>query len=545
MYSGSCHAILSRLTLFGVLCSPGCSSGGADYALQLRPVVAPNQSPFDGLDSIDLVLEHQDGSTTRHQLSGISGSPTLGDLGVLEGTRIRLEGISGSQVVATGRTGPISLSTGTQDQNILVANVDDLAWLATHSDGFFLPGLVSVGEGRFLVFGGLALNSPSGEGRRGKQVYALELADPSDPLSLEELGEMPTYAKGLDGEDGTTRSRHGHTAMLLSSGPHSGKVLVAGGTSKVFHSPDITATGFLYDPETGEVQELSESEQMTKAHYLHNTVVDALGNVVVLGGWGQTDAGFVTILHEFDFFSASTGQFDQSAKNRTLFGGGAYGMAAPLGNAGVVHCGGGMISQGNTWKAVSACSLITTSGEISSEIPDMPVALSHGSMLALSSSELLVFGGVQVPELRDIGAAVQASNVVLHYDNLSQIWTELDELQLSRANAAVELLPDGRVLILGGRQSADLFFYDLTLEDEVLACLEIYDPFVALNQPTKEASTLLSGCSASQSTNLLPTRAHSIVTAQDPDHGIVALGGLSSDGSQPSVSLWQFAPSND
>jgi len=508
-------------------------------------VVPQNQAPFENLDRLDIVLEHADGSVDRLSLSSTAGSPSLEKMGVLEGTSLRLDGVSSEKVISTGRTGPISLSTGSMDQNILVSNVDDLAWLEAHSDGMFLPGLVSVGDGRFLVFGGIALNSATNSGRKGKKIYALELADPSDPVSLEEIGEMPEYPAGIGGESGTTRARHGATTVLLSSGAHAGKVLVAGGTSKLFHSPDITDSAFLFDPVTGEIESLDAGAQMTKTHYLHNTAVDATGNVVVMGGWEQTDEGFVAPINHFDFFDASAGRFDHSAKNRTLRGAGAFGMAAALGNSGVVHCGGGMITQNSTWKAMQECTLITTSGEVSDEIPDMPLALAHGTMIALSSSELMVVGGVEVPDSVAIGTSITATDLVLHYDHLTQSWTVLDGLKLERANAALELLPDGRVLVLGGRESADLFRYELTNEDEVLACLEIYDPFVALSQPNADASTLLSGCSPSQSTNLLPTRAHSITTVQDSSHGIVSLGGLSDAGSQPSLSFWQFAPIND
>lgn len=538
---GSTWTSLSRVSLFGMLISTACNSG-ADYALQLRPIVPQNQSPFSIGERLDLILEHADGQVERHTLGAPSGSPVLEELGILQGTSIRLEVLSSDQVTAVGRSRPIDLETGQREQPILLANLNELAWLEDHPDGLFLPSLVAMSKGRFLVFGGLAMNSAATQGRKGKAIFALDLGDPTDPVSLEEIGEMPEYPAGLNGENGKISARHGATAALLTHGPHAGKILVAGGTNRVMESQNITRTAFLFDPETGATESLSEDDQMVNSHYLQNTVMDGLGNIVVLGGWKQTNDGYVSIQNDFDFFDASTGRFDHSSKSRTLRGAGGFGMAAALGSVGVVHCGGAMLSQGDFWKALPHCSLITPSGELSDEIPNMPKALSHGAMIALSSTELLVVGGVNIADLLQIGSVRAASDAVLHYDHLTQKWTELDSLHLPRANAALGLLPDGRVLILGGRQTADLFAIQYTAQEDILSCVEIYDPEVGLNQPAMPASTLLAGCSADQVTSLLPTRAHSIVTAQDPDFGIVGLGGLNSSGSQTSVVYWPFNP---
>jgi hypothetical protein len=544
MSSGSTEYILSRLAVLGVLSAAACTSG-ADYELQLRPIVPQNQSPFEEIDSLHLVMEHADGQSERHILDSTTGSPSLSELGILDGTVVRLEALVGEAMVAVGRSGTFDLSTGQQEKNILFANLNDLGWLEDHMEGLFLPGIAALGNGRFLIAGGITMNSASNSGRRGKKIYELNLADPADPIVLEEVGEMPPYPAGIDGENGTTASRHGATTVLLTQGPHKGKVLVAGGTNTLFESQNVTNTAFLFDPESGVFESLSEEEQPNEHHYLHNTVMDASGNVVVLGGWDQTNDGFLTIQDNFDFFDASAGQFDQSSKNRTLRSAGAFGMAAALGTSGVVHCGGAMISQGDTWRTLAECSLITPSGELSDEIPDMPLTLSHGEMIAISSAELLVIGGVSVPDLVEIGPERAASNRVLHYDHTLQKWTTLESLKLNRANPALSLLPDGRVLILGGRQSADLFVYSATAQENILSCVEIYDPDIALNHPTETPSIMLEGCTSSQATSLLPTRAHSIATAQDPDFGIIAVGGLNSDGSQPSISYWPFKPESD
>jgi len=541
MNSASCDAILPRLALLGALSLTACGSG-VNYDLHLHPITPKNQSPFEGLDRIDLILEHADGTNTRKSLGATSGSPNVSALEALDATSIRLDGIQSDKVVSTGRIGPLNLIKGAAEYNILVSSIDELAWLEALPINLFAHNLVPLGEGQFLLIGGLSINAFIGTGNEGKAIYRLDLSDPQDPPSFVQITDMPTYA----GSNGNLRARHGATAALLTKGPQAGKILVAGGTNKLLASQNITETAFFLDPESLETTPLDSNKTMESGHYLANTVVDSNGNVVILGGWDTANKGRISVNGTFEFFDVSSGQFERGARDRSLRGGGAFGMAAPLGDSGVVHCGGGFFSsQEDTWKMSGDCTLITTSGQVSDEIPSLPELASHGTMIALSSSELLLIGGLESSSVNDNSAVLEASNRVLHYDKLESTWTELDGLQLARANTTAEILPDGRVLILGGRSRANLYDYGTGSVEDVLACAEIYDPFVALNQPRASASTLLDGCSSSQTTSTLPTRAHSIVTAMDPEYGILTVGGLSTEGTQDGVSLWRWAPTAD
>ena len=355
---------------------------------------------------------------------------------------------------------------------------------------------------------------------------------------------MPPYTGAREGSTGEVTARHGASATLLTSGPHSGQVLVAGGSPRRLQSEDITSSAFVYHPDTGAISVLPATSEMDTGHYQHQAVRDATGNVVILGGWEPAEPGFVAVNNRFEFFDASAGEFDQRLSDRTLRGAGMNGMAAALGTAGVVHCGGATIQFGTEWESRPECTLITTSGSVSDEIPDLPVALSHGSMIALSDFELLVVGGINAVNEQAASGTVEAENIVIYYNHRTQKWRELDGLQLARANAGLGLLPDGRVLVVGGRQNLHLFDYGETESSEVLACVELYDPVVALNQPTRDASTLQNGCTVNQETSDLPTRMHSVAIAQDNAHGILATGGLNADGTSPAVLHWRFAPSD-
>lgn len=536
------HGILSRLAFAGGLSL--LAACGADYELDLQPLIPQNQSPFADLDALDLVLEQADGSNIRHSLDSTTGSPNVSDLGLLNGTRLRLDGMKNNQVVMTGRTAGLNLDSGSAAHNIFVSEVNQMAWLEDHEHGLFGTSLVSTEEGRFYAFGGIDLKSLNNEGKKGKKIFELDLGNPLNPLVFEEVGEMPAYLGGSETATSEVTARHGASATLLTHGPHTGKILVAGGSPRLLQSENITASAFLYDPQSGALESLGAGQEMDTGHYLHQAVRDATGNVVVLGGWEPTDPGFIAMNNRFDFFDASTGQFDQKITDRTLLGAGMSGMAAPLGTAGVVHCGGAVIRSGSEWESRDECTLITTSGTISDEIPPMPAPLSHGSMIALSSSELLVVGGVSTPSGQPVGELSPAEDAVFYYDHLSQAWQALDGLQLARADAGLGLLPDGRVAIIGGRQQAHLFDYSANSEGEVLACVEIYDPNVALNQPAKSASILQNGCTSSQETSDLPNRLHSMATAQDSEHGLLVVGGINADGSTPAVLHWRFAPTN-
>ena len=542
MRDASSHTILSRLSAVGVLSLlAGC---GPDYDLSLQPLVPQNQTPFSNIDRIDVVLEHEDGSNQRFSLDSTQGSPSLDRMGILSGTRIRLDATRSSQVVASGRTGRLDLTTGDAAQNIYISEVNQMGWLEDHEHGLFGTSLVSLGEGRFLAFGGIDLKSTSSPGKKGKNIFELNLGEPSNPIAFEDLGEMPSYMGDHESSSSEVTARHGATATLLDSGPYAGYVLVAGGSPRLFQSEDITASAFLFHPDTGDTVVLGPDQEMDTGHYLHLAVRDATGNVVLLGGWEATDPDFIAMNNRFEFFDASAGEFDQKLSDRTLRGAGMYGMAAPLGTSGVVHCGGAIIRGGTAWDSRPECTLITTSGAVSDEIPDLPIPLSHGSMIAVSDFELLVFGGVSAPSEQLIASTVPAESVVIYYNHRTQKWRELDGLQLARANAGLGLLPDGRVLVAGGRQSVHLFDYGATDSDEVLACVELYDPSVALNQPTRDASTLQNGCTTSQETSDLPTRMHSLATAQDGVHGLLAAGGLNADGTSPAVMHWRFPPSD-
>ncbi|MFT5586408.1 MAG: hypothetical protein ACI9VR_004006, partial [Cognaticolwellia sp.] len=46
----------------------GCGAGGANYSLNLIPVIPDNQSPFSEADRIDLVFEPEDGDELVYTL---------------------------------------------------------------------------------------------------------------------------------------------------------------------------------------------------------------------------------------------------------------------------------------------------------------------------------------------------------------------------------------------------------------------------------------------------------------------------------------------
>ena len=177
MRDATSNTILPRLTAIGVLSLlGGC---GPDYDLSLKPLVPQNQSPFSGVDRIDIVLEHANGSNERFSLDSTQGSPSLNRMGLLDGTRIRLDATQNNQVIATGRTGRFDLESGEASQNIYVSKVNQMGWLEDHEHGLFGTSLVSMGEGRFLAFGGIDLKSPTNPGKKRQEPIRTQPRQPS------------------------------------------------------------------------------------------------------------------------------------------------------------------------------------------------------------------------------------------------------------------------------------------------------------------------------------------------------------------------------
>jgi len=157
-------------------------------------------------------------------------------------------------------TGMFTTTTG----KMLAARLNDTATLLS--------------DGKVLVTGGFA------GGIVGAALATAELYDPSTESFSATTGPM-TAARGFQ------------TATLLTSGPNTGKVLVAGGTSS-------TAVAEMYDPTTGT---FSTTGATTTTRQRQTATVLSDGTVLMAGG-SQLDAN-VDILAAAEIFDPTTDTF--------------------------------------------------------------------------------------------------------------------------------------------------------------------------------------------------------------------------------------------
>jgi hypothetical protein len=517
----------------------GCS-GGDHFRLQLVPFAPSNQFPFEGASAFDLHLIHDDGKWESYEGLRTAGEHVeIDNTSPLSDTRVlvQVKGPDGTQ--ATGRTGPISLAEGAEDVGILVARTEEVAFLASPEEPLYLPELNALGDGRFLVTGGLRVLELGGKGEAQSTIQVLDLGrpDPEEGPRFELLGDLPEIE--VEGE--TYQGRHGHSSTLLTGeGPLKGLILLAGGTRALLESQLVTDAAHLFNPETGEFSLPTGADSMRNPRYDHIAVANSLGDVVMLGGWTYYDADNVfSATNTIEIFMAEEQKFRRpTPQATTLVGGAPYGAATSIPTVGVLHCGGTTLLGSNTWQPVANCLLIHLDRSVSS-IESLPVPLAHFSMVALSSTRVLVTGGISSDNPVSSYQGTDATREAWIYDLESLEWELVGNLNVARNRHASTLLSDGRVLIAGGRTAGSLVEPHST--DDFVDCVEIYDPHLPAGE---NPFVLLGGCEGNAgATGLsLQSRVARPSIALDPDFGVLIVGGTSPNGSSTSVNLWVPKP---
>jgi N-acetylneuraminic acid mutarotase len=302
-------------------------------------------------------------------------------------------------------------------------------------------------DGRLLVAGGL--NS----GRR--------------PTATAELYDPSTDSWSSTGSMFTARSRH--TATLLSNG----RVLVVGGRDQ---SGASIATAELYDPQTGT---WSSAASMTTARSYHRTTLLSDGRVLVTGGGHGFNTGPL-IEKTAEIYDPSTGMWrltDQMANAR-------YGHTATLLSDGRVLIAGGAGRGGDCMSMVTAELYDPVSATWK---PTHPMATARGFHTAtlLLNGEVLVTGGntidqhVLIPTVPPICTAIAQTAEL--YDPSSDKWIPGESMVTGRSGQTATLLPDGRVLVAGGRS----FDGDI---GESVAAVEVYSSNIGAWSSTGDMS---------------------------------------------------------
>ena len=526
----------------------GGSGGGdtgavADYTLRLSPVVAENQAPFDGIDRLDLVFQPAVGDAQRVSLGAPESGQTLPAEGLpaLDETVIDVEGYSGGKLVSWGRTAPLSGTTGIINARVYVATTGEVGWLSPLNDGATAGIIGALGDGRFLIGGGLT--SPGSKKKLTKSLdslYMLDLTNPTADASVEDAGGMPEYT---DAAGNTTSERMGASFTELKSGDHAGSWLLAGGSSKAGYDDGTTVTpdAQYYDPSDGSWSSVDNADKLMTARTEHIAMANDQGAVVVWGGWAAVDVGYVGQVTTAEIFRASDSAFVAVDSFDDI--GGIDAAMADLGGDGTLLCGGATVAglDGDDtadWRSESACHVITLTGEVGRGTFSGLPALAGLAMTTLSDGTVVATGGANNEAILGLGDTTDAERGIWTLAPGSTTWKGSGLMVLPRAQHRMVALDDHRAIVFGGGPTYGPSRYPTS----AYSCVEIID--------IDADSTMLNGCDSDADAGGLPYRMAAPMVALDNRFGILVVGGVTKGGTgatageaQPGLAL--FVPSDE
>jgi len=335
-------------------------------------------------------------------------------------------------------------------------------------------------------------------------VMAFNVAPPTSDLVFENVGVLPVMDSGETG-------RVGHSATLLT-GNHddSGKVLIIGGSTDYGDNENVDPGMYLWDPNTDTVEELADGPSV----FLHQAVEDTNGTVVFSGGWSATDPEYVLPIRKIFSYDPMTQQSSVVGTSETDL---IAHASARLGDEGVLICGGITYAEGNTFDVVPTCYLVSTAGNLQ-ETEALPLGLMFPGMTTLADGSVLVTGGL-VGSTSNLTYAdtIEASSTAYRFHEGE--WETTGSMANRRAMHSATLLPDGRVLIVGGVTSSKSPWAN---GGTAIACVEIFDP--ATNQFSQ-----LETCDEDDEEGALPARTAFPMVATDSEFGTLVVGGIGTD----------------
>ena len=326
-------------------------------------------------------------------------------------------------------------------------------------------------DGRVLVAGGLVVDTG---------LASAELYDPR-------TGSWTATGSLIQG-------RAWHTATLLQNGT----VLVTGGLSTASTTPgaDIElASAELYDPRTGS---WTAAGSMTEARSGPSVALLPDGRVLVTGGWASTEP-FGPKLASSELFDPATGTWTATGSMTDR----RHGHSATLLPNGTVLVAGGYDSGRSA--SAELYDPITGTWTYTGSLPEP--FLGHSDILLLNGTVLIAGGDVPSGP----GAIGSAHAAV--YDPDIGTWTATGSMNTARLAHAGTLLPDGRVLVSGGR-------FNGGRQSATYASVELYDPATRTWTAIADMTAARSGHTATML----------------PDGHLLVVGGVSDSAGHPLAS---------
>ncbi len=513
-------------------CSGTSSSGGgtANYTLSLVPVTPPDVNPFDGADRIDLLLDDGVGAPVRVPLDvpESGGSAEAKDLPVLDGARVVVEVYDEGELVGWGQSNPLSSTTDELETTVLVTVPDSLARLGGLPEEWALGGGAALGEGRFVLMGGVGNRSTKNPDRELDVVWTLDLGAPDPSLTFLEADTLPEY---VDASGDTETNRRDFTLTRLTSGD-AGMFLLVGGSDSIGYRDGtaVTADCRLFDPETSSFSDaLPSRDTLHTARTGHQAAANQQGGVLIWGGYGAASAGYFIDLQDGELYDPVARSFSEVEGPREagefVAGSLAVGLAA-IGSDGVLVAGGARFDGGSVWLVTGTSFGVGVDGSVSPFSDMVPVA-AH-AMVALDNGDVLAFGGVESDSTHNFDEVIAASPLVQRFDAEAGTWATVGEMEIARAGLSATLIDDRHVVLAGGAAGWGPVEYD----DSAISCVEVYDT-------EDDTTVILNDCMASDAAGGLSAPSQFPLALFDPDLGVLFAGGIDgSNGAHPTTTFF-------
>ena len=284
-------------------------------------------------------------------------------------------------------------------------------------------------------------------------------------------------------------ARVGHTATLLRDG----RVLIAGG----YATSDELASAEIYDPSQ---RTCSPTADLHTARTAHTATLLPNGLVLVVGGQCRGQA-----LASAELYDPATGTWAETgslhlprtfhtatllADGQVLVAGGSHISSPPVFAQGIPP--GGSVDLAELYDPTSGKWTVTGS---------LNTARYLQSATRLKDGKVLVAGGFGVQGISDVLASAEL------YDPVAKTWTETSSLPHPLINPTANLLPNGDVVLAGGKTS-------LSPDNEDTSETDVYH---ASNGTWKQAACLDAAVAGNTATVLPDGRVLTVGGTTDPE----------------------------
>lgn len=226
-------------------------------------------------------------------------------------------------------------------------------------------------------------------------------------------------------------ARVGHTATLLTNG----RVLIAGGASKVFPNGRVFASAELYNPSKGR---FSNTGAMLEARTGHTATLLVDGKVLIAGGDDGT-----TSLSTAELYDPATAKFTETgainfARDQCT--------ATRLANGEVLIAGGAQLLPDGSGSVLDTAELYDPATGLFSLTGTMTSARQGPTATLLPNGQVLITGGVA-----NVGGVLDSAEL---YDPVTGQFSQAGQMTTSRYGHLAAALGDGDVLVAGGIDDA-------------------------------------------------------------------------------------------